>query len=288
MQIRGPFSYSGNKFRIYNKHLRSIMSHYDKVHEPFCGSAVCLYNSNKGGIGIDIDNDVIMLHQALYDVDLIDKIEKAYREFFPDGKTEEGFYQLRNHFNSDWLKNGTTSENVHLLYLLMQLAFNSLMRFSSSGFNTPCGQSKKNWDSEKINKIKIHQTLVKEKEISFFRGVYSDLDLSLVDKDRHLIYLDPPYLASKFQYGGWNKENELELLSYLDKINNLGYKFILSNTFSHRGKTNEDLIEWSKSYDVNILDMTYNAWTAAVSTVQEAEGTVEVIIKNFDRSTKLF
>ena len=114
------------------------------------------------------------------------------------------------------------------------------------------------------------------------------MDISLVDKDRHLIYLDPPYLASKFQYGGWNKENELELLSYLDKINNLGYKFILSNTFSHRGKTNEDLIEWSKSYDVNILDMTYNAWTAAVSTVQEAEGTVEVIIKNFDRSTKLF
>ena len=57
IESKGAFSYSGNKYKIWKKYFSDVFSKYNKIHEPFCGSGVCLYNSNKGGIGIDIDNN---------------------------------------------------------------------------------------------------------------------------------------------------------------------------------------------------------------------------------------
>lgn len=74
--IKGLFSYSGNKYKIYKSHLIDIIKKFDKVHEIFLGSGVCLYNSNRGGIGIDIDSNIISLHNSLFDENLIPKIIK--------------------------------------------------------------------------------------------------------------------------------------------------------------------------------------------------------------------
>ena len=78
IEIKGPFSYSGNKYRIWKSTLSKIMSNYEHIHEPFLGSGACIYNSNKGGIGLDIDNNVVMLHLSLYDTDLLNRIKNAY------------------------------------------------------------------------------------------------------------------------------------------------------------------------------------------------------------------
>jgi len=48
MEIKGPFSYSGNKYKIYKAHLKPIFDEFDQVIEPFAGSAPLLYNA-KGG-----------------------------------------------------------------------------------------------------------------------------------------------------------------------------------------------------------------------------------------------
>jgi len=277
MQIKGPFSYSGNKYRIYSKFLKHTIEKYEKIYEPFCGSAVCLYNSVNGGIGIDIDNNVICLHNSLFDKNLIEKIQIEYDKYFPNGRTAEGYYLLRKKFNESWSSQGTNSDNVHLLHLLIQLSFNSLMRFGKFGYNTPYGKKNLNLD-----KIKIHQNIILEKEIEFLLGDYKTLNLSKVIKNKDLIYFDPPYLASKFQYNGWNKDNEIELLSYLDDLNKAGYKFLLSNTFLHRGVKNDDLINWSKDYNVETIKMSYNAWSSAVYHVKKESDTVEVIIKNIN------
>ena len=281
--IRGPFSYSGNKYRIYSKNLKEIMLNFERVHEPFCGSAVCLYNANNGGIGIDIDSDVIALHNSLFDKELIPKIQESYLRYFPKGKTKEGFYQLRKDFNQSWIKTGTTPENIHLLHLALQLSFNSLLRFSKNGFSCPYG-----WKDMHLEKIKIHQDIILNKNIQFFQGDYRELDLSKVDKEQDLIYFDPPYLASIFKYGGWNLEDEIKLLDYLDEINLKGYKFLLSNTFLHRGLKNDYLIEWSKKYDVKFIDMSYSAWSSSLPSVKAKKDTIEVVIKDFDTSKPLF
>lgn len=64
-EIKGPFSYSGNKFKIWKQHLVNPFSKYKKIIEPFAGSAVALYNSQEGGLGVDIDPNVFALHVSL-------------------------------------------------------------------------------------------------------------------------------------------------------------------------------------------------------------------------------
>ena len=276
MEIKGPFSYSGNKYRIWKKHFKESFSNYSKIHEPFLGSGVCLYNSNNGGIGIDMDENVIQLHKSLFNDDLVYNIERTYNEYFPNGRDKECYLKLRSDFNESWKQNGTCSDNTHMLHLLIQLSFNSLLRFSKNGFNVPFGMKQVDFD-----RILNHQRIVKEKEFEFINGSYDSLDLSKVDKETDLIYFDPPYIASKFQYGGWEKEDELELLDYIDNLNKDGYSFLLSNTFSHRGVVNEDLINWSDKYNVKSINMSYNSWSAAVKSVSNEKNTLEVIVSNF-------
>jgi len=275
--IKGPFSYSGNKTRIYNAYLKPVLRKFNRVHEPFVGSGVCLYNSLNGGMATDLDPAVVALHNALADETLPDKMLSCYNEYFATGHTSENYLALRSVFNKDWKVNGFTSENIHQLYVLSQIAFNSLIRFSGSGFNVPFGEKPLD-----VERIRLHCKLFKEKDIQVILSHYNTIDLSSVDKLNDIIYLDPPYIASKFQYGGWTKDDELELLDFIRRLGVQGYKFILSNTFSHKGQVNNDLIEWSKNYNAYVIDMSYNAWAARVSSVEREDETIEVLITNLN------
>jgi DNA adenine methylase Dam len=276
IEIKGPFSYSGNKYRIYKAYLSEVMSKFENTHELFLGSGACIYNSKIGGIGIDIDANVIALHNSLHDDKLLSKIKDTYNLYFPNGRDKDAYMNLRKDFNKLFVKNGTNSTNVHMLHLLIQLSFNSLLRFSKNGYNVPFGMKEID-----INRIESHQKVIKSRNIKFINGSYSSINLDEVDKEKDLIYLDPPYIASKFQYGGWNKEDEISLLNYIDTLNEDGYKFILSNTFKHRNVINQDLINWSSKYNVKYINMSYNSWSAAVKSVKNEKETNEVIISNF-------
>lgn len=274
--IKGLFSYSGNKYKIYKSHLIDIIKKFDKVHEIFLGSGVCLYNSNRGGIGIDIDSNIISLHNSLFDENLIPKIKDTYNSYFPNGRNKDGYMNLRKDFNKSYIIKGTNLDNVHMLHLLGQLSFNSLLRFSKNGFNVPFGMKEID-----ISRIELHQKIINSKDIKFISGNYFDLDLSIINKENDLIYIDPPYIASKFQYRGWNIKDDILLLEYIDELNKNNYKFILSNTFKHRNAINEHLISWSNKYNLKNINTTYNSWTASVRSVKTEKNTHEVIISNF-------
>lgn len=198
-----------------------------------------------------------------------------YHSRFPNGRTKEGFYKLREEFNTSWKKFGTCPENEHLLHLLIQLSFNSLLRFSKTGFNTPYGRKEVD-----LERIKMHSEIAIEKGLEFIHGDYKKIPLDW-DPKNTLIYFDPPYAASKFKYGGWNKNDEISLLQFIDKCGEMGYHWVLSNTFSHRGEENPELFEWSKKYNVTHIGMSYNSWSAAVSSVKKELFTDEVIVSNY-------
>lgn len=277
MEIKGPFSYSGNKYKIMKSHLAKTIASAQKVHEPFLGSGVCMYNSNSGGIGIDADVNVIALHKSLKSEGLADRIQKCLDEYFPEGRNEEGYLRLRKDFNDDWKNNGTNDDNAHMLHLLIQLGFNSLLRFSRNGYNVPFGRKEAD-----VERIRLHQEITNRINPQFINGKYSDLPLENVDREKDIIYLDPPYLASKFTYGGWNEPDEKELLEWIDGLDEQGYRFILSNTLSHRGVKNQRLTDWCSKYRVKYIDKKYNAWAAAVGSVSYEENTSEVIVSNFE------
>lgn len=274
--LKGPFSYSGNKFRIWKAYLKPVMQRYHKIHEPFVGSGVCVYNSSEGGMCTDVDANVVMLHNSLRDSTLPERIQNVYSMYFQNGSSnKQGYDKLRKDFNDDYNLNGLTLSNVASLYVLVQLAFNSLLRFGPNGYNVPYGE--KELDMQRIIE---HVNVVLTKDIQVSLGNYDSLNLQKVDVKNDLIYFDPPYVASKFQYGGWNDSDEEGLLKYIDELNKMGYSFILSNTFSHRGEINERLINWSKSYNTKLIKMSYNAWAARVNSVKNEKETIEVLITN--------
>lgn len=273
---KGLFSYTGNKFRIWSSNLKTILTPFERIHEPFLGSGVCLYNSARGGVGIDASNDVIEMHKCIFNPNFVSNCVDIANEYYPSGETtKDGFMRLRSDFNNTWKVSGTTQDNAPMLHVLVQSSFNSLLRFGPNGFNTPFGYKKLDFD-----RLADHVTLTETKEFSFFVGNYSSLNLSQIDKENDVIYLDPPYLASKYTYGGWNIENEVQLLEYIDRLDSLGYKFVLSNTFVHNGLTNSELIEWSKKYSVIDVSMRYFAWSAIVASAKTSKATREVIITN--------
>lgn len=276
MIIKGPFSYSGNKYKIFDKHLRNVVDKFDFVVESFAGSAPLLYNSKVSGIAIDVETSVIFLHNSLSDVEIVNKMKHVYEQFFPNGRDSQGYYNLRNYFNSIYIQQGFVNDIAPHFHLLIQLSFNSLSRFGPNGYNVPFGR--KNVDFERI---KSHSELYRTKKLEFVNESYSNVSITKFDIEKTLLYFDPPYVASKYHYGGWNTENEIELLEYIDTKSNEGWKFILSNTFYHRGQSNNILKSWSEQYNVKFIDKKYNSWAAAVQGVQNEDNTIEVLISNF-------
>ena len=101
-----------------------------------------------------------------------------------------------------------------------------------------------------------------------------------------LVYCDPPYLISTGSYNDgnrgfkdWTKAEDVALLNLLDKLNDKGVLFALSNVFVHKGMRNDGLIEWSKKYNVNYLDKTYSNCSYHFS--DRSAKTVEVLVTNY-------
>ncbi len=72
------------------------------------------------------------------------------------------------------------------------------------------------------------------------------------------IYCDPPYFNSVAAYneqGGWTEEHERSLLNLLDKLNDRGVRFALSNNLKY---DNPLLEEWKNKYNVHYLNGDYS------------------------------
>ena len=124
--------------------------------------------------------------------------------------------------------------------------FQIMIRFNNSQkFNTPIGVAGYSDDIKK----RINNFKTKTKNYDLQNKCYTKLKWNDFPSDT-LFYFDPPYFITSAAYNdgkrgmnGWNGDSEVELLSILTKIHQLGYKFILSNVINHRGKTNHLLLE---------------------------------------------
>ena len=105
------------------------------------------------------------------------------------------------------------------------------------------------------------------------------MDLELIKK---LNYFNI-YANLGFQFDGIDKfENygkDLELLKYLDKANEKGIKFALSNVIEHNGIVNNVLLEWSKKYKVFEIDSDYS--NCSYHKKNKTLRTREVLIVNY-------
>ena len=302
--IQSPLNYTGGKYKLLPQILPHFPKDIDYFVDLFCGG---------GNVGINVpcnkvlfnDNNSIIRYMfgTFKNMDkeetfrLIDSIIKEYGlsdsdkygyEYYgcnsADGLSKyntDGYLRLREDFNK--MQNKDYGYYI-TLYVLIVYSFNNQIRFNRRGeFNLPAG--KRDFNRKMREKLSAFIDRLKSGDYTFesndFREI-SDEDWN----DKTFVYVDPPYLITCATYNeqdGWNEELEKELLNYLDKLNDRGIRFALSNVLQSKGKENKLLLDWVNRnigrYRVIYLDYTYA--NSNYHTKDRTSKTDEVLIVNY-------
>lgn len=301
--IQSPLNYTGGKFKLLPQILPLFPQNIDIFVDLFCGGANVGVNveSNRTILN-DTDDNLTYLFNMFKNLGsdclpLLDEIiekyglsqsaEHGYEYYGCDSGTglapynKDKFLKLREDFN-----NSPDPGYYHyaMLYVLIIYSFNNQIRFNRQGqFNLPVG--KRDFNEKMKDKLNKFITRLTSKRYEFSNYDFRNFDISQLNSDS-FVYADPPYLITCATYneqGGWNEQDERDLLKFLDKLYSNNIKFALSNVLQSKGKENSILIDWvkknSNKYRVINLNFDYNNSNYQVKDKNSV--TEEVLIINY-------
>ena len=124
-----------------------------------------------------------------------------------------------------------------MFFVLIIYAFNNQIRFNNNGeFNLPVG--KRDFNKSMQKKLSAFIDRIKEQNCKFTCYDFRDFKIDCL-KENDFVYIDPPYLITCATYnenGGWQENDEKDLLTFLEKLNNKNIRFALSNVLKSKGK----------------------------------------------------
>lgn len=230
--------------------------------EPFVGGGAMLfymlqkYPNIKTAVINDINPDLTMCYQMVRDnpEDIISSLMSVQTDY-KSLKTEEDkrnyYLKVRDIYNQ---KNLNPVENTTLFFFLNRTCFNGLYRVNKKGlFNVPfgkyvnpqiCDEATIRGDSKLLKNVKI-LTGDFEKTFNYADG-------------NTLFYFDPPYrpLSNTSSFNDYAQETfndgaQLRLKEYCDKVDEAGFKFMLSNSDGKGKNANDDFFdELYKKYPI--------------------------------------
>ena len=185
---------------------------------------------------------------------------------------KERYIKLRNDYNK--------SNRIPIMfYTVLIFAFNNQIRFN-----------RQHEYKESVNKRDFNDNM--RKNLIKFVDYIKNINIIFTNKDfRYLfteklnyndfVYLDPPYLITSANYNkNWTEEHELNLLKLIDRLNDNGIRFALSNVLKHKGKENIILQKWCEKYIVN--DLMFNYQNCNYGTInRNPDSSKEVLITNY-------
>jgi len=280
MNIPCPFNYTGGKFKLLEQ-LQPLFDKKEVFLDLFSGGGNVGINSLSSKIIFNDLNDKLIdlikfIKETNTDVLLkqIDNIierydlsnTSLYGYSYYNSDSSRGlaeynkrrFLKLRDDFNDKVL----AGKVDHLmLYVLIVYSFNNQIRFNRKGlFNLPVG--KRDFNSKMRSKLMLFSEKLKSKDVQFMKKDFREILLDDFSQET-FIYCDPPYLITNATYnenGMWKEKEEKDLLEFLDKANEKGFRFALSNVLKSKNKKNDILYNWieSKGYYCNSLNKSYS------------------------------
>lgn len=272
MKLPHPIPYQGSKRNLANQILRFFPDNFDRLIEPFAGSAAitiasAYYFKADYFIINDINKPLIRLLEAI--VENPRSIIKHYHDIWhgQHGNEEEYYYRIRECFNE-------TQQPEYLLFLLAKCV-KAAVRYNAQGqFNQSPDKRRlgRNPQMMRDDILRVSQ-LLKGKTEYYSRDYQSILDL-VTEND--LIYMDPPYrgtgVSGGFNYAG-NIEFDNFLVSLFD-LNNRNIPFILS----YDGRTGNKTFGGSLPDKLNLAKIEINAGRSSQATLlNRNEITYEVL-----------
>lgn len=259
--IKSPTNYIGGKYKILTQILPHFPSDIHTFVDLFSGGCNVAINMWADKIICnDINSIVIELFEYLKNnsVEIIlDEIDQTINEYNLSKTNEEGFKQLRNKYNKE--------RKPLDLYVLSCYSFNYQFRFNSNHeYNNPFGRNRSQFSESMRNNLIRFVTKLQSIDISFSTKDFADFNINELNSG-DFIYCDPPYLITTGSYNDgnrgfkdWGIDKEQQLYRFLDRANEKGIRFALSNVLEHKGKRNDLLVEWSGKYKVIDIDRDYS------------------------------
>lgn len=281
--IRSPMNYMGGKYEILEHIVPCFPNGINNFVDLFTGGL---------NVGINVKANVIYANdQITYIIelyrflqsnninDIVLRIKSKIYEYNLTQYNQEGYLALRRDYND--------KKQILDLFVLTCYSFNHQIRFNSKHeFNMPFGKERSSYNEDiESNLIRFCKAL-QSKNIVLTNKDFMSFDFSMLSAE-DLVYCDPPYLITTGSYNDgtrgfkdWTIKEELQLLTLLDTLNNQGVYFALSNVLTHKGVTNDILIDWSKKYHVKYIYKTYS--NCSYHLKDRNTETVEVLVTNYD------
>lgn len=246
-KLAKPFlKWAGGKTQLINDIERSlpyeITNNKFTYIEPFVGSGAVLFwvlnnfpKLEKAVIN-DINFDLITTYKVIKakPQELISILQILQREFHslenkPEAK-KEYYYKKRELYNT---RKEEQSRQAALFIFLNRTCFNGLYRVNkNNGYNVPMGSYKKPTICDSKNILAVSTALQK---VEILCG---DYEATLKEASPNsFFYFDPPYkpLSNTSSFNSYakdefNDEEQIRLRNFCSKLENQGYKWMLSNS----------------------------------------------------------
>lgn len=218
--------------------------------EPFAGGGAMLfymlqrYPNIQRAVINDVNRDLTTCYCTVRDypeelINSLSRIERVYFTLPNDEERRAFFMDSRGHYNE---KNLDPIENTTLFIFLNRTCFNGLYRVNKRGqFNVPFGKYKNPTICDAATIRKDSEVL---RRVEILTGDFEDT-FNLAEGNT-LFYFDPPYRPlsdtssfNDYTKDSFNDDSQVRLKEYCDRINQAGYKFMLSNS-DGKGKNEAD------------------------------------------------
>ena len=283
--IKSPMNYVGNKYKLLSQLHPLFPKNINNFIDLFCGGADVSINTVAAHkYANDINENVINIYKTFQEKtidEVMSYIDNRIKEFKLSRTNAEGYIEYRNLYN--------TSKEYHTpldLFTISRFAFNNKISFNTNKeLNCSFGQHHSDFNlTQRANTRALHAAI---QDIHFTIGNFKDVDISSFTHPNDFLYADPPYLISAAQYNTgaravgerWELQDDLELYAYLDKANEQGLKWAMSNVMAHKGIENGALMEWAEKYQVYDIDADYSK--CVYNRRNTDEPTLEVLITNY-------
>jgi DNA adenine methylase len=261
MKLPHPIPYQGSKRNLANQILRFFPAEFDRLIEPFAGSAAITiasafyFKANRFVIN-DINTPLISLWHNIINNPKV--IIKQYHDIWHGqiGNEEEYYYKIRDDFNE--------TQNPEYLLFLLAKCVKAAVRYNSQGdFNQSPDKRRlgRNPQLMRDDILRVSQLLTGKTEThsTDFSKIFD------IATSNDLVYLDPPYQGTGMN-GGFNYSGNIEFEHFvisLFELNNRNVPYILS----FDGRTGSKTYGLPLPENLNLLKLEINAGRSSQATL---------------------
>lgn len=269
--INNPFNYNGSKFKLLQQIESNMSSSCKYMIEPLCGSGVVSINFGDRFDKVFANDacwQLISIIEWIKNTDirlLLEIIDRTIECFELSKTNKHGYNMARQYYNM--FQNKKETFNPALLYCLITHAFNYQIEFNlREEYNVPFGANRSSFNSSLRQKMIEYSQKIKTLNVELSSDLYGDFFDNMFAGEFPLsetwIYVDSPYLASskscyRIQGKRWSEHDEIKLYEYMDEIDALGGKFLLSNVIENNGHVNDILLTWMNKYNIIDIELSY-------------------------------